>query len=90
MIKFVISEYWKQHPDVAEIVWIQAKEKTQTTTATEELSYSSEEDENARETAENEDSASYDEEEADNADDDEENDTNFQPKNKFALLSSED
>lgn len=69
-------EYWKNHPDVGEISWIQAKEKTEAVVEEEEGTDSSDDEKG---------------DESENSEEEEEEAEEYEgPTNKFALLSAED
>lgn len=81
------QEYWKKHPDVTEIAWIQAKEKTEAIKEVqEEVIISSDEEEKGKTDQQREKDSDSDDEEDD--DEDEEDETYQAPSNKFELLNT--
>lgn len=90
---FLLTDEWKNHPEVKDILWIQARNKTDSgESITNEVLVSSDDEENVDvRKEETEDSESGDD--SDNEYDDDEDETS-EPEmvaiNKFSLLGEED
>ena len=86
-------DVWKTHPDVEEILSIQARNKSDTVTSSERelIQISSDEEENIERKEETGSSESGDDSDNESDDeDDEKSETEITASNKFALLGEED